>query len=298
MAIHKYEPSVKKPGFCDKCGFASNLHGEDAECESCTTKGQNEPGFLKGKAAMLCPECNRKEMAIIAAEVADYQTPEKQQARLDAYNATAKPYEQLIRDARKIDESIHVSTDIFNAKTVSFQEFREAILKDDSIPSDKKHFEMARIAKERIKHFSAVIFELDRAKIEAYSEQKSWHIQLNELANKLRLEDREQLKISDITYDVKMPKTVTPRAIKMSQKAPSKIELRKVANELGMPEHTIQLVMTSKNWNLEQVATHFRRSINEGKSMSEPKKPEHDGLPPVDMDEDNDDDISGEMVKK
>jgi len=269
---HPFEPNSNKPGFCSNCGHAKELHGDAATCESCTNVGTLNPALLNGRGAMLCDSCYEREINILKAQGdSDYQSPEKQEARLTEYKKIARPYELLIQDAQKIDESIHLDTDIFNAKTIAFQDLRDAINADETIPADEKRFELARVAKERIFHLQQVIFNLDKQKINVYSEQKSWHIQLNDLANKLRTDERERLKISDIHYDVKLPKVVTPRAIKTSTKAPSKAELRKLAEELKMPEFTIQLVMTSKNWTLEQAGNHLRRTIKEGQSMNEPK---------------------------
>jgi hypothetical protein len=259
---------------CIDCGFPENKHGPNAPCDSCNNTGTLEFYLLGNSQALLCRDCIEREKQHELADAIriqeDYQNPEKQQARLDAYNSIVRPYEQMIRNARKIDEQVHLSTDIFNAKTVAFQDIWTAVWKDDSIESDKKYFELARIAKQRILHFQNIIFELDKQKIEAYSEQKSWHVALNDLANKLRVEEREALRISDITYDVKMPKVVTPRSIKIAPKKASKEEIRALSTELGMPEFTIQLVMTSKNWTFEQVGNHFRKSIKEGLSMNTP----------------------------
>lgn len=268
---HEFQSNPNNGDKCIDCGYAENKHGPNALCDSCQNTGELNPFGLGNTQALLCRDCIAKEKEVLANAM-KYQTPELQQKRLDEYNRVVRPYEQLIADARKIDEQVHLSTDIFNAKTVAYIDIRDAIYANPDIPADQRVFELARICKERILHFSNVIFELDKKKIEAYSEQKSWHVQLNGLANQLRIEEREQLKISDIHYDVKMPKSVTPHKIKTSPKKASKDELRVLANELKLPEYTIQLLMTSKNWTIEQVGNHLRKTIKEGQSMS-PDKP-------------------------
>lgn len=283
---HQFQSNPNEPTKCMDCAYAESMHGPNAICESCNNVGELNPYILGNTQALLCRDCIEREKQTILAEINspagrarmdEFQSPQNQAARLDSYNKVVKPYEEMIAGARRIDEQIHLSTDIFCAKTVAISDIRDAIWKDDAITADKKHFELARVCKERIKHFQTVIFDLDKAKIEAYSEQKAWHISLNDIANKLRIEEREQLKISDIHYDVKMPKTVTPRTISMSPKKASKEDIRKLASELNMPEFTIQLVMTSKNWTLEQVGNHLRKTINEGKSMNTPQTTEING---------------------
>lgn len=265
------------PDKCDDCAYPKDKHGPNAECESCSNKSTLDIFGLGNIMALLCRDCIEHEKQILLNEINspegrkkmdEFQSPENQQARLDSYNSVVKPYEALIANARKIDESIHLSTDIFNAKTVAFVDLRDAINANPDIPNDEKRFELARLCKERISHLQNVIFDLDKKKIDAYSEQKAWHLQLNDLANKLRSEERERLKISDIHYDVKLPKTVTPRSIKVNPKKATKEELRALASELKMPEYTIQLIMTSKGWTIEQVGNHLRKTIKEGQSMS------------------------------
>lgn len=263
---HEYQANPNNGDKCIDCGYPASKHGPNALCDSCNNTGDLNPFGLGNTQALLCRDCIEKEKAILV-EAVKYQTPELQQQRLDEYKRIVTPYEQLIADARKIDEQVHLSTDIFNAKTVAYIDIRDAVMANPDIPKDQKVFELARICKERISHFSKVIFDLDKKKIEAYSEQKNWHVQLNGLANQLRIEEREQLKISDIHYDVKMPKSVTPHKIKTSPKKATKDELRVLANELKLPEYTIQLLMTSKNWTIEQVGNHLRKTIKEGQSM-------------------------------
>jgi len=263
---HPFESNPTKPDKCLECGYEEIRHGDTGLCECCDKTGNLVVFQLahNNRQMLLHSDCKERELALMSG---DFQALEMQNRRLDEYNKVVKPYEELVRDARKIDEQIHLSTDIFNAKTVSFIELRDAINADDKIEPNAKHFELARLCKERINHLQQVIFNLDKQKIDAYSEQKSWHIQLNDLANELRTEEREKLRISDITYDVKMPKPVTPRAIKVTEKAIDKNELNKLSAELNIPAPTLKMVMVSKNWTVEQVGNHFRRCIKEGQSM-------------------------------
>lgn len=280
---------------CIECGYPESKHGDNAECDCCDKIGNLEPYLLGNNQALLTRDCIERERILLTKEITqqeiqnaiDYQKPELQEQRLLVHNAIVRPYERLIAESRKIDEQLHLSSDIFTAKTVSIDEIRKAIWVDAQIPQDKKFFEFVAECKRRINHFQSVIFDLDKQKIEAYSEQKAWHVAMNDYANKLRTDEREQLKIQDITYDVKMPKPVTPRAIKIktANTKEDKIALRNSTSELNkdllangakepIPEFIIATVMTSKNWTLEQAINHFRRSIKEGLS-EQPKNMEN-----------------------
>jgi hypothetical protein len=269
---------------CIECGYPENKHGDNAVCDCCEKVG-NLRIFGKGNQMMLLTvECMEREKAILEQQIKDaeaHQAPEKQAQRLAEYKAVASPYEQLIKEAKKIDEQLHLNSDIFTAKTVSIEEVRRAIWANDEIPQDKKFFEYVAFCKNRIATLQSVIFDLDKQKIEVYSEQKAWHISMNEYANKLRGDERAQLRIQDNTYDVKMPKTVTPTKIKTKiATKEDKFALRKAVAELnselfgtgkdGLSEVTITHVMVSKNWTIEQACNHFRRSFKEGRSEATP----------------------------
>tara|TARA_R110000868_G_scaffold240657_1_gene495164 strand:+ start:14 stop:859 length:846 start_codon:yes stop_codon:yes gene_type:complete len=274
---HEFISNPNIPEKCIECAYPEDKHGDNAACDCCEKTGNLQIWMLGNQQALLTRECMEREKAILEKEIADnHQTPEKQQARLDAYNAIANPYQQLIQNASKIDEQLHLSSDIFTARTVSIEECRKAIFNNPDIPSDKKFFEFVLFCKQRMAHFQSIIFDLDKKKIEAYSEQKAWHIAMNDYANKLRADEREKLRIADVTYDVKTPKSITPRAIKANTKKVTKQELRVAVNQLnselmgtgkdGIQEFVVQMMMVSKNWTLEQAINHLRRSLKEGMS--------------------------------
>lgn len=271
---HEFISNPNNPEKCIECAYPEDKHGDNAECDCCEKRGNLQIFGLNGKMALLTRECMERERLALERAIEEHQTPEKQEARLAAYKATVSPYEALIREAHKIDDQLHLSSDIFTAKTVPIEEIRKAIFSNPDIPQDKKFFEFVSECKRRISHFQTVIFELDKAKIEAYSEQKAWHVAMNDYANKLRAEEREQLRIQDVTYDVKMPKPITQKAIKVNSGKVTKAELRIAVNKLNeeiggaFKEFDISMIMIAKNWTLEQVINHLRRATNEGKSES------------------------------
>jgi hypothetical protein len=282
---HEFMPHPSDENKCIECGYPELKHGDNAPCDCCEKTGNLQIFMLGRSQALLTRDCMEREKAVIEAEIAspefkarhtEFMSPANMDARLQAHNAITNPYNKLIGEARKIDDQLHLSSDIFTAKTVPIEELRKAIWANTEIPQDKKFFEFVAECKRHINKLQTVIFDLDKQKIEAYSEQKAWHVAMNDYANKLRHDEREALKIQDITYDVKMPKPVTPRAIKLSSKRPSKIELRKAVNDLnqelvgtgkdGFAESTVDLLIISKNWTLEQAINFLRRSAKEGLS--------------------------------
>jgi len=289
---HNYISNNDTIDKCIECGYPAAKHGDSAICDCCDKTGSLFPfGDAKtGKQMLLTRECMEREKAIIEREIADkeserskaireHQSPENQEKRLQENNYLISPYNELIKNARKIDEQLHLSSDIFTAKTVPIEELRRTIWADESIPNDKKFFEYVAECKRRIDKLRNVIFDLDKQKIEAYSEQKAWHVAMNDYANKLRAEEREQLRIQDINYDVKMPKPITPKAVKLTQKKAGVKEVRAavsaLADELGQPstnlgmlELMVNRLMTSKNWELKQAIDNLRLTLKTGMSES------------------------------
>ena len=117
-------------------------------------------------------------------------------------------------------------------------------------------------------HFQKVIFDANQAVIDATNNQKAIQVYLNNLANTLRAEEREKLKIQDINYQptkVKPIKTVKPVTTRKPVKL-DKAELNKYAMELGVSLFTLQMVCVSQGITPEQAANKLRKSINEAKS--------------------------------
>lgn len=208
-----------------------------------------------------CDECWTKEEALAAKN----RSPEEQQKRVDAYKDSVES--RVIETSRAIDSTIQVRTDLFNAATIAIVDIKKAIDENPEIPN--KPFALAEELTSRFKHFSEVIFKAQESIIEAGNNQKAIQVYLNQLANSLRAEEREKLKISDINYKpqaVKSPvKKVSTSGTKKSGKL-DKAELRKYAAELGIAEFTIQMLCVAQGITPEQAANKLRKSINEAKS--------------------------------
>jgi hypothetical protein len=229
------------------------------ECECCP-KTDIEITLHYGNLWM-CDECWEKDNKLHTEAM----KPENVAARIEAVN---KPGMIAIEAAKIIDNSIQVRTDIFNAATESIISIKKAIDEDSSITN--KPYALAETLKNRFEHFKTVIFEAQETIVQAGNEQKAIQTYLNTLANQLRTEEREKLKISDINYKPQVVKPVKPASIKTSgTKAKfNKVELQKFATELGVSAFTLQMICTQKGITPEQAANILRKSINEAKSES------------------------------
>lgn len=323
---HNFINNPLKPNKCMNCGYPSEVHGDEAVCESCANKGNLTASMLKGKGAFLCTTCHAKELDILTREADEackpvtnlptdnpipetkseiirnyaiannlpimeikpsnevtpemwakseaYQSPELQEQRLEE----GKLY-TVIERAKHLDTSIRVASDLFNAKTISIMDLKQAIDTDESVTN--KTFAFYQMLEEKIDYLQGVIFNLQSATVAANSTQRSIHDYLNNLRNKLTTEERAKTKAKDINYDTKMPKPVTPAKIKVNQQKSTDKQVReataKLNIELGLKsdqcfgDYTIKMVMISKNWDLETTINHFRRIAKEGMSTIEPK---------------------------
>lgn len=179
------------------------------------------------------------------------------------------PVNSVLKQSREIDNQIQVRTDVFNAQTVSIQELKSAIDSDPAITN--KPYQLALELKSRYQKFRDAIFEMNQKIVEATTNQRAIQTYLNQLANTLRAEEREKLKIQDINYNprpVKMP--VNAKTIKLSKKRLDTKQLRTYASELGIPEYTLRMVAIQKNLDAKGVYELFKANLNAAKEKSNP----------------------------
>lgn len=251
---HSFAPSISNMLMCAVCKKDAIAHTDQATCDCCPNIG---PVELRYGTMLMCKDCWEKEQNLQKIN----NTPEAQQGRIDVLNAA-------IEASRAQDATIEVRTDIFNAATVAIQELKQAIDGDPNITN--KPFHLATELKERFEHFQSVIFAKNQEIIEAANQQKAIQAYLNNLANQLRAEEREKLKLQDINYKPGSPKAIKDKPVRTiktsSSKKLDKAELRKYAAELGISEFTIQMICVSKGITPEAAANILRKSINETKS--------------------------------
>jgi hypothetical protein len=181
------------------------------------------------------------------------------QSRVDTLNAT-------IREAKVIDESIKLDTDRFNAATISIAEIKAAIDSDESISSDKKDYKLAEVMIERFNHYKAVYFEAQQKAVEAGTHQKAIQVYLNNLANKLRSEEREKLKLQDINYK---PNPVAPgkSAVKTikdpTKKKYTQKQIMDAAKKANAPLSVIQALVIAQNMSPEAAVNIYKSKMAE-----------------------------------
>ena len=254
---HSFTPSQTDSSKCGRCKFDEVSHTSDAECTSCGKHTEVEVYI----DMLFCAECMEKERL---AQIELESTANARVAQLEEDNRN-----KVIIQSQQIDASIEVRRDLFNANTVAITEIKNAIDSDDSIPSESKHYELAKLLHERLDHFSQVLFTLNESRIDITNKQYAVQVYLNDLASKLRKEEREKLRLQYIDY-----KPPTPSLKKLS--APKKVkfdknELRKCAAELGISEFMLQTVVVSKNMSVSEAASMIRKNIEDAKSSNEAK---------------------------
>lgn len=239
---HPFTPSLSDATLCGRCKKDALTHTDMAVCEACPNIGNVE--MFADMA--LCQSCYANELKAVK----DYQAPEKQEQRLnDALNRV-----------RAIDQQVQLRTDIFNAETVAIIEIKNLIDNDEGIVN--KPYALASMLTERYLHFKKIIFELGEQQIEKQNQQRAIQTYLNNLANQLRAEEREKLKISDINYQPQAPKLsstkVTPK-----KKTFDKVELAKYAGEVGLPLATFQMLCVQRNLQPKEMAEAFLKTASE-----------------------------------
>lgn len=230
------------------------------ECEVCDKKDVEITCHYGNM--WFCEECWTKE----ETATKEHMSPENQQKRVDAYRSSVES--RVVETSRQLDASIVVRTDLFNAATVAIVDLKKAI--DENPEVTNKPYALAEELTNRFNHYKQVIFEANEKIVEAGNQQKAIQVYLNQLANSLRAEEREKLKIADINYKpgaVKPAKvkSVSTTGTKKSTKL-DKAELRKYATELGVSEFTLQMLCVSQGITPEAAANKLRKSINEAKS--------------------------------
>lgn len=241
---HSFIPSQFNSSVCAKCKYDEISHTGRATCECCSNSGVMNI-FTD---MLMCSSCIEKEMIAIN----NHQTPDKQESRAKEYQINS--LNDFLQRSRDIDDRIQIRQDIFNAQTIAIVELKTAIDADDSITN--KPFALAEELDRRYKHLKQVIFEENEKQIERGNEQKAIQIYLNNLANQLRVEEREKLKLTDISYK---PNDKKPVVKKINLKKFDKTELRLKAKEIGVPESVLQMIVVNKNMTIQQAAEHLTK---------------------------------------
>jgi predicted RNA-binding Zn-ribbon protein involved in translation (DUF1610 family) len=234
---HSFKASIGNTGKCISCGYEEIMHTDKAVCESCPNIGPVE--IYQGKIA-LCEMCLARDRKLAADNL-----------------------QRIIDKREAVDNSIQVRTDIFNAEVVSINDLKKAIYDSDT---PNKPYVLAQQLIARFKQYQTVVFELQEKVLEETTKQRSIQTYLNNLANELRKEEREALRISDLNYKPKEVKEI--KSVKVKIKTFDKKEIREIAGKYNIPEYMLQMVVTSKNCTPLEAAESIKKSIEEAKNVT------------------------------
>lgn len=246
---HNFTPSQLDKTKCARCKWDEVAHSNKAVCETCDNKGPCEI-FVD---ILMCAECLKGQTEYEKTVLND---PIKQEERISA-----------LEEQREVDNSVEILTDVFNANTMSIVDIKKAIDVDNSITENKNDILAERLMV-RFHHLQDVIFpQLKEALSVNISEQKSIQIYLNDLVNHITVEARKKLQLENISYQPKAPKKESKaRAPKV--KKFDKVELRRVAAELGIGEFMVQQVCVQKNIQPAKAKEVIMAMIEKGKAAS------------------------------
>jgi hypothetical protein len=170
---------------------------------------------------------------------------------------------EVIRNSRQADANLAVRTDIHNAETLSIAQLYEAVDKDAAIVA--KPFAKAQLIQERINTFRKLQFEMNEKIVEVNNRLRVDLQALNTLANHLRADEREILKIQHVGYNprpVKMP--VTAKSLKLTKKRIGKEgqnDIKRAAKESGIPAFSIQAYITMKQCTVAEAITAIKANL-------------------------------------
>jgi hypothetical protein len=180
----------------------------------------------------------------------------------EAVNRTARHMEQVgkaddvITKAKKIDTSMSVRTDIFNSTTIALTDVKKAIDADETVVN--KTFKYAEYLIDKIRDSQKLIFEATETQINESNKQRAAQTILNTIANELRQEERNKLRLQDIEYK---PKTLKPAKIKPVKIKLDMEELARCARELNVPMSMIQGVALVRNMTARDAAEVVRKTM-------------------------------------
>lgn len=181
-----------------------------------------------------------------------------------------------VKKAIQTDNTIQTRADFFNAEIQSIGEIRVNIDKDDSIPSEQKQFALAQVIKNRVIELKKSLFEIDEERIKIINQQRAVQTYLNELASKLRDEEREKLHLQDINYTPKpAPVKKTPKAPKVGEPKfnlrLNKEELAAAAKDAGVSEFMIQAVIVSRRVSISDAVKIVKANLAEALQQTSEK---------------------------
>lgn len=238
---------------CEICGLNTVHINKILEDGTVIDKDEELELTIADGNILMCHDCYNHENELQIENQSEVKVTERKEFTSDVHSIA-------LNASRIMDAAIQVRTDLFNAEVTAIVDLKNIIDNDESITN--KHYELASQLKDRFEHFQSVIFDKQKEIIESSNSQRAIQVYLNELANKLRSEEREKLKISDINYKPNdITKVLKVPKIKVNKPRLDKDELNKAAKELGIPVFTLQSFIVAKNISIEVAANMIRASL-------------------------------------
>lgn len=216
----------------EKLPFGSERIGN---CDCCPADGVR---LVKTPPNMwMCDECRAKEIAVAM----QHQTPELQEERLQAHKNMENVH---LMHVRQENAALKIATDIFNAKIKSIDSLKKAIDEDTTI--ENKHFTLAQVLGERFDRLTEILHSKRQEIVEAENEQRAIQSYYNELSKKLHTQEREKIKLADLTYK---PEIRTESKPKPEPKAKNYDKTGIAAQALitGLSDVLIQMTCVGRN---------------------------------------------------
>lgn len=233
MSYHNYRASVD--GI--RCLFC-NLPESEHTCSVC---GASDKQLQKMAGMLYCQECMEKE------EAAQKELEATKDARVaERVNPATLP---------QPDTSITVLSDIFNAKIALLEDIRKEIDADESIVN--KHFALAERLQTRYEHLKQVIIDAQKVEKDAQSESRTILTYYNDLAKKLKEDERAKIRLNDTQYQPPVKPTKTPKA--PTVKKYNKTEIREMAAKSGIPEAMLTQICLSRNCPVTEAVQVYRQ---------------------------------------
>lgn len=259
FGLHNFKAGTIDATKCVHCKRTNDMH-------SCDVCGNPEVAVqLKYGNMLMCGVCTETEERLEK----ENNSPANISARVNTATAEVINAQEIILKSRAIDASIEIDSDVFNAETTPILELKKAI--DENTEITNKPYALAEELKTRFEKFQSAIFEREKQNMEDRTKQRAIQSYMNQLANSLRAEEREKLKIQDMNYQPKPVKSHTVKPIKTSGTAsPStrkstKADVEKFSKEYSIPAHMIAMLMVAKGIPAEDAARQIKKSIDAAK---------------------------------
>lgn len=239
------------------CGRILRDHTAIAQCEVCPKIG---PCDIIAGDILACKACQDREAQLQAESKAN-----AEQRVIDMHKVVDER-SRLMDEAVKIDNSINLIQDIFNAKTIALAEVMKAINEDSSV--ENKPYARVDFAVNRKRHLQEVIFEQKRLLDEAQNELQVVQIYINNTLHELRDEERAKIKEQDINYPARpVGKTPKPKSAG-TKKVATKVkvdmtEMNKWAARVNTTGTVLHMMMIQKGITAKQAAADWAKTTGQ-----------------------------------